>query len=63
MFHKVKNVGPLPDFKLSVRFCEGVTKICYVAPVISKWDMFAVLNTQPEIFCNVEVDVGGCGII
>ena len=63
MFHKVKNVTPLPDFKLSVQFCEGVTKIYDVAPLISKWDMFAVLNTQPEIFGTVEVDVGGYGII
>ena len=35
MFHKVKNVTPLPDFKLSVQFCEGVTKIYDVAPLIS----------------------------
>ena len=63
MFHKVKNVTPLPDFKLSVQFCEGATKIYDVTPLISKWDMFAVLNTQPEIFGTVEVDVGGYGII
>lgn len=63
MFHKVKNVTALPDFKLSVQFCEGVTKIYDVTPLISKWDMFAVLNTQPEIFGTVEVDVGGYGII
>lgn len=63
MFHKVKNVTPLPDFKLSVQFCMGVTKIYDVAPLISKWDMFAVLNNQPEIFGTVEVDVGGYGIV
>lgn len=63
MFHKVKNVNPLPDFKLSVQFCEGVTKIYDVMPLISKWDMFAVLNDQPEMFGTVEVDAGGYGII
>lgn len=63
MFHKVKNVTPLPDFKLSVQFCEGVTKIYDAAPLISKWDMFAVLNDHPEIFGTAEVDVGGYGII
>lgn len=63
MFHKVKNVTPLPDFKLSVQFCEGVTKIYDVAPLISKWDMFKILNDNPEIFGTVEVDVGGYGII
>lgn len=63
MFHKVKNVAPLPDFKLSVQFCEGVTKIYDAAPLITKWDMFSVLNDRPEIFSTVEVDVGGYGII
>ena len=63
MFHKVKNVTPLPAFKLSVQFCEGVTKIYDVTPLISKWDMFKVLNDKPEIFSTVEVDVGGYGII
>ena len=27
MFHKVKNVFVLPDYKLSVQFSEGVTKL------------------------------------
>ena len=27
MFHKVKAVNPLPDYRLSVQFAEGVTKI------------------------------------
>lgn len=26
MFHKIKNVMPLPDYRLSVRFSEGVLK-------------------------------------
>ena len=63
MFHKVKNVTPLSDFRLSVQFCEGVTKIYDVAPLITKWDLFAVLKDKPEIFGTVEVDVGGYGII
>ena len=33
MFHKVKNVTALPDFKLSVQFCEGVTKIYELEPI------------------------------
>ena len=27
MFHKIKNVTPLKDFKLSIQFAEGITKI------------------------------------
>ncbi len=26
MFHKIKNVSPLPEYKLSVQFAEVVTK-------------------------------------
>ena len=27
MFHKVKNVSALPDYKLSIQFSEGATKL------------------------------------
>lgn len=63
MFHKVKSVNALPDFKLSVQFSEGVTKIYDVTPLFDKWSMFAPLKDNPELFYTVEVDVGGYGII
>lgn len=63
MFHKVKHVTPLADFKLSVQFCEGVTKLYDVAPLISGWKMFAVLKEKPGFFAAAEVDVGGYGVI
>lgn len=36
MFHQVKAVNALPDFRLSVQFAEGVTKIYDVKPLFSK---------------------------
>lgn len=63
MFHKIKNVTALPDFRLSVRFCEGVTKLYDVTPLFTKWEMFSVLKDKPEVFATVEVDVGGYGVI
>ena len=63
MFHKVKSVSALPDFKLSVQFSEGVTKIYDVAPLFDKWSMFVPLKDNPELFYTVEVDIGGYGII
>ncbi len=36
MFHKIKNVSALPDFRLSVQFSEGVTKIYDVKPLFEK---------------------------
>ncbi|MBR4914426.1 MAG: DUF2442 domain-containing protein [Clostridiales bacterium] len=62
MFHKVKAVSALPDFRLSVQFAEGVTKIYNVEPLFSKWEAFQDLE-DPELFSGVEVDVGGYGII
>ena len=62
MFHKVKAVSALPDFRLSVQFAEGVTKIYNVEPLFSKWESFKDLE-DPDLFSGVEVDVGGYGII
>ncbi|MBQ7475026.1 MAG: DUF2442 domain-containing protein [Clostridia bacterium] len=63
MFHKVKNVNALPDFRLSVQFAEGVTKIYDVKPLFSKWAPFRLLKESPELFSGVDVDKGGYGIV
>ena len=63
MFHEVKAVNALPDYRLSVQFAEGVTKIYDVKPLFSKWLPFKALENAPELFSSVEVDTGGYGII
>ncbi len=63
MFHKVKYVSPLPDFKLSVQFCEGITKIYDMNPLFDKLPIFSFFKDNPEKFTGVSVDVGGYGII
>lgn len=62
MFHKIKNVTALPDYKILILFSEGVTKIYNVKELIKKNPMFQNLKNE-ELFYNVEVDVGGYGII
>lgn len=62
MFHKIKNVTALPDYKISIQFSEGITKIYNVKELIEKNSMFKNLKNE-ELFYNVEVDVGGYGII
>lgn len=62
MFHKVKNVTPLEDYKLSIQFAEGITKIYNVGNLIENNKMFFDLKNK-ELFYSVEVDVGGYGII
>ena len=63
MFHKVKSVTPLPDFKLSVQFSEGVTKVYDVKPLFKKLPVFRQLEESPEAFNCVEGDTGGYGIV
>ena len=56
MFHKVKNVSAMPDYKLSVQFCEGVTKIYDVKPLFDQLPVFTALQNEEEFF-GVAVDV------
>lgn len=63
MFHKIKNVTALPEYRLSVQFAEGITKIYDVKPLFKRIPVFAELKNKPEEFAAVYVDVGGYGII
>ena len=62
MFHKIKNVTPLKDFKLSIQFAEGITKIYYMKKLIENNKIFANLK-DINLFNSVEVDIGGYGVI
>ncbi len=63
MFHKIKNVAALPDFRLSVQFSEGVTKIYDIKPLFDRLPVFRELKDNPEVFSDVFVDTGGYGIV
>lgn len=63
MFHEIKSISPLADYKLSVQFSEGVTKLYDVAPLIEKISAFSFLKENPDGFFVVSVDVGGYGIV
>lgn len=62
MFHKIKNVSPLPEYRLSVQFAEGCTKIYDVNPLFKQIPAFQELK-DAHLFSDVTVDVGGYGII
>lgn len=62
MFHKIKNVSPLPEYKLSVQFSEGCTKIYDLSLLFERIPVFCELK-DIELFSDVSVDVGGHGII
>lgn len=63
MFHKIKNVAALPDYRLSVQFSEGVTKIYDVKPLFEKLPVFSALKDDVQTFYSVSVDIGGYGIV
>lgn len=63
MFHKIKSVAALPDYRLSVQFAEGVTKVYDVKPLFEKLPAFAALRDDPQTFFAVSVDAGGYGIV
>lgn len=61
MFHKIKNVSALPEYRLSVQFAEGITKLYDVKPLFDRQPAFESLS--PDEFANVSVDAGGYGIV
>ena len=62
MFHKIKNVTPLQDFKLSIQFAEGITKKYDMKKLIDNNKIFSDLK-DINLFNSVEVDIGGYGVI
>jgi hypothetical protein len=63
MFHKIKNVSAISDYKLSVQFSEGVTKVYDIKPLFKRIPAFKQLKNNQSEFANVSVDVGGYGIV
>lgn len=63
MFHKIKNVIALSEYVLSVQFAEGITKVYDVKLLLDKIPTFKSLLSNPTLFSDVTVDVGGCGIV
>lgn len=62
MFHKVKEVYPLPAMRLCVRFANGSTKQYDVSGLMERFPQFEALE-DVHVFEGVEVDVGGYGVI
>ena len=63
MFHKIKSVTPLSDFKLNVQFSEGVTKLYDMKLLLERIPAFRQLEDNPAEFADVSVDVGGYGLV
>lgn len=62
MFHKIKNVTPLNDYKLSIQFSEGVTKQYDVKPLFERFTVFNALKNN-DLFFKAHVGPGGYAVI
>ena len=63
MFHKIKSVNTLPNYKLSIQFSEGKTKIYNINPLFDKYKYFNKLKDDLNLFNCVYVDKGGYAIV
>ncbi len=62
MFHKVKGIKALDNFRLQVYFEDETVKVYDVTPLFDKWDVFQQLRNDKDLFCSVKVDTGGYGV-
>ena len=50
MFHKIKDVAYVPDYKLSIQFAEGITKIYDLNILMEKIDAFKIFKPVSPLF-------------
>lgn len=62
MFHKIKNVFPLSEFKLSVQFAEGVTKIYDAKPLLQKIPAYQSREINNDSG-GVSIEADGHGVV
>ena len=62
MFHRIKDIYPLPGMKLVALFANGTTKEYDVAPLVKSIPAFKALENE-AVFDSVSVDTGGYGIV
>lgn len=62
VFHKVKEVTPLEDYILEIKFIEGCTKKYDIKPLFDELPYFTDLKDN-DLFSKVYVSGGGYGII
>ena len=63
IFHRIKNITPLPDFILLAEFQDGSVKKYDVKPIMKKIPVFQMLEYVPKLFEQVNVDTGGYGVV
>ncbi|CBK73784.1 Protein of unknown function (DUF2442) [Butyrivibrio fibrisolvens 16/4] len=63
MFHIIKEIQTLPDYKLNISFMEGQRKIYDIKRLAEQESIFKELIDDEQLFNSVKIDAGGYGII
>ena len=63
IFHRVKNITPLPDYILLAEFHDGSVKKYDVKPLMQEIPVFRMLEYVTGLFEQVHIDAGGYGIM
>ena len=63
IFHRLKNITPLPDLILLAEFHDGSLKTYDVKPLLKKIPAFGMLEYVSGLFEQVHVDSGGYGVV
>ena len=63
MFHRIREIKPLPGLCLQAVFQNGEFRIYNVAPLQERWPVFRSLTEIPGLFELVQVDAGGYGVV
>lgn len=63
MFHKIKSVNVLVNYKLRIKFLDGTTKIYDVKSLFNKYKYFNKLKEDIDLFNNVYVDKDGYALV
>ena len=63
LFHKVRTVYPLSDYRLMVGFEGGETKIYDVKQCFDRWPAFRSFQNKQSDFFKVGADPDGFGVI
>ncbi len=61
MFHRVKEVIPMENMLLRIKFINNQIKMYDIKPLMKKWNVFNELKDN-ELFKKVKVDQGSYGI-
>lgn len=63
MFHKIKSINTLPNYKLDIKFKKGVTKIYDVSNLFNKNQIFKTLKDNESLFKSATIAKDGYGVI